>query len=155
LARAAYGAPLFNTYGSREFMSIAAECPEHRGLHVHAENLVLETQQAAEYGPSAFQVTDLHNYAMPFVRYEIGDMGLLSSRVCPCGRGLPLVENIEGRLLDALRTRDGRVIPGEWFPHVMKDIPEVREFQVEQKSLEDICVYTVLSRPLSQASRNL
>ena len=152
LVRAAYGAPLFNTYGSREFMSIAGECEQHNGLHIHAENIVLET---AGPGPAEFRVTDLHNYAMPFVRYEIGDVGMLSDRACPCGRGLPLVENIEGRLLDALRTRDGRVVPGEWFPHVMKDIPEVREFQVEQKSLEEIRVYTVLSAPLSERSRDL
>jgi len=149
----AYRAPLFNTYGSREFMSMAAECEQHQGLHIHAENILIETKGAAEDGPSEFLITDLHNYGMPFLRYEIGDMGTLSHRTCSCGRGLPLVENIEGRVLDALRTRDGRIVPGELFPHLMKDIPEVREFQVEQKSLDDIAVYVVLSGPLSEASK--
>jgi phenylacetate-CoA ligase len=152
LVRDAYRAPLFNTYGSREFMSIAAECDRHQGLHIHSENILLETERPAEEGPSEFRVTDLHNYGMPFVRYEIGDMGQLSHRVCACGRGLPLLENIEGRVLDALRTRDGRVVPGELFPHLMKDIVEVKEFQVEQKRLEEISVYVVLSAPLSEAS---
>jgi phenylacetate-CoA ligase len=155
LVRKAYRAPLFNTYGSREFMSMAAECDRHDGLHIHAENILIETANPASQEPSEFLVTDLHNYGMPLVRYEIGDMGLLTDRACPCGRGLPLVEQIDGRVLDTLRTRDGRVVPGELFPHLLKDIVEVQEFQVEQKTLEEIHVYVVLSGPLSERSREI
>lgn len=146
--------PLFNTYGSREFMSIGAECERHQGLHVNGENILLQTKNADE-GPSEFLVTDLHNYGMPFIRYEIGDVGTLDFEVCPCGRGLPKISSIEGRTLDLLRGKDGRIVPGIFFPHLLKDIPEVSEFQVEQKCIDEIVVRMVVARPLSTKSREL
>jgi len=151
----AFRAPLFNTYGSREFMSIAAECDRHDGLHIHSENLLVETELDGDRGPSEFLVTDLHNYGMPFIRYRIGDIGRLSQATCPCGRGLPLLHGIEGRVLEVLRTREGRIVPGEFFPHLMKDAPEVKEFRVHQASLDEIVVSVVLSRELSATSQGL
>jgi phenylacetate-CoA ligase len=150
-----FQAPVFNTYGSREFMSIAGECEHRNGLHVNAENLLVETRGAAWEGPSEILVTDLHNYGMPFVRYEIGDMGTVSDAVCTCGRGLPLLNSIEGRVLDALRTADGRTVPGEFFPHLLKEVPEFEHYRVEQKSIDRIVILAVLSQPLSARSQNL
>ncbi len=155
LVEEAIGAPLYNTYGSREFMSIGAECSERKGLHINMENILVETAAPARDGPSPILVTDLHNLGMPFIRYEIGDAGLLSERTCPCGRGLHLLETIEGRVLDVLRTPDGRIVPGEFFPHVLKDVPEVIEFQVEQKRLDHIVLYLVLAEELSANSKAL
>lgn len=147
--------PLFNTYGSREFMSIAVECDLHEGLHVNAENILLETERPAAEGPSEFLVTDLHNYGMPFIRYKIGDVGVLDSNPCRCGRGLPTIHSIAGRTLDVLRGKDGRIVPGELFPHLLKDVCEVAEFQVEQKSLDHIVVSVVLTRAISDKSEAL
>ena len=148
-------APLFNTYGSREFMSIAGECSLHSGLHINQENIVLETESPPEAGPSLLLVTDLHNLGMPFIRYQIGDMGRMSGRKCDCGRGLALVDSIDGRVLDVLRAADGRVVPGELFPHLLKEIPEIVEFQVWQKALDHIRLSLVLSEDLSERSRDL
>src|SRR6267378_3274445 len=155
LVAQAFGAPLFNTYGTREFMSIAAECDQHQGLHINSDNLLVETEVPSSKSPSELLVTDLHNYGMPFIRYRVGDTGILSNSICPCGRRLPLIRSVEGRVLDVLRTRDGRVVPGEFFPHVLKDISEVREFQVQQTSLDEIVVYVVLNCPLLDSSRAL
>ncbi len=155
LVNQAFNAPLFNNYGSREFMSIASECSQRNGLHINAENLFVETEFPSAERPSEFLITDLHNYGMPFIRYRIGDLGRLSNDVCPCGRGLPLLRSIEGRVLEVLRTRSGRVVPGELFPHIFKEIPEIREFQVRQDSLEEIVVFLVLSRPLGVGSQTL
>jgi len=149
------GAPLFNTYGSREFMSIAAECERRDGLHIHAENLIVETRDRKGSGPSEILVTDLHNYGMPFVRYAIGDLGTVTDTACPCGRGLPLLKAIEGRVLDALRTADGRTVAGEFFPHLLKEIPEVANYRVEQKTINRIVIVAVLKRPLSDRSQAL
>jgi phenylacetate-coenzyme A ligase PaaK-like adenylate-forming protein len=149
------GVPLFNTYGSREFMSIAAECERREGLHVHAENLVVETRDHEGRHPSEILVTDLHNYGMPFVRYETGDLGRIDDRSCRCGRGLPLLTAIDGRVLDALRTADGRIVPGEFFPHLLKDIPEVAAYRVEQKRTDRLVISAVLARPLSDRSKGL
>jgi phenylacetate-CoA ligase len=148
-------APLFNSYGSREFMSIAAECGCRDGLHVHAENLVVETRDQHADRPSEVLVTDLHNYGMPFVRYETGDLGRVVHTACQCGRGLPRLEAIEGRVLDALRTADGRTVPGEFFPHLLKDVPELAHYRVEQKSIDRLVFSAVLTRPLSEHSTAL
>lgn len=147
------GAPVFNTYGSREFMSIAGECELHSGLHVNAENLVVETSLPPEEGPSEILVTDLHNYGMPFLRYSIGDAGILEGSECSCGRGLPRLRSVDGRILDLLRVANGRLVPGEFFPHLLKEVPEILEYQVEQKDIDRIQISAVLSHPLSENSQ--
>jgi phenylacetate-CoA ligase len=151
----ALGAPLSNTYGSREFMSIGAECDRHEGLHVHSENLLVETEEDGNQSPSELLITDLHNDGMVFLRYRIGDVGSFSDAPCSCGRGLPLLKSVEGRKLDVLRAPDGRIVPGELIPHLMKDIQEVREYQAEQKRLDLVVLSVVLSRPISEHSRAL
>lgn len=148
-------APLFNSYGSREFMSIAAECGCREGLHIHAENLVVETRDQHVDAPAEVLVTDLHNYGMPFVRYGIGDLGRVVHTPCPCGRGLPRLEAIEGRVLDALHTADGRRVPGEFFPHLLKEVPELAQYRVEQKRFDRLVISAVLTRPLSERSAAL
>ncbi len=149
---AAFGCPVFNTYGSREFMLIASECPERQGLHLSAENLYVEVMRdgrPAKPGElGELVVTDLHNYGMPFIRYAIGDVGIASDRRCPCGRGLPLLEDVEGRVLDLIVTPDGRMVPGEFFPHLMKEFSEVRQFQVVQMSRDRVAISLVLAHPL-------
>jgi phenylacetate-CoA ligase len=154
LLQEVFECPVFNTYGAREFMSIAAECEHHAGLHIHAENLLVETEGDAGQGPSEFLITDLHNCGMPFLRYRIGDTGSLIDSGCACGRGLPLL-HVEGRAREVLRTRDGRVVSGIFFPHTLKDIPEVSEFEAQQASLDEIILSVVLSRPLSESSEAL
>jgi phenylacetate-coenzyme A ligase PaaK-like adenylate-forming protein len=150
-----FGAPVFNTYGSREFMSVAGECEYHDGLHINAENLLVETADAGGAEPSEILVTDLHNFGMPFVRYATGDLGTISSNPCACGRGLPRLESIEGRALDVLRTVDGRVVPGEFFPHLLKDVTELTKYRVEQAQIDRIVIVAVVSAPLSDRSRQL
>ncbi len=155
LVERAFGAPLFNTYGSREFMSIAGECEKHAGMHVNCENIFLETALPPSSGPSDVLVTDLHNYGMPFLRYAIGDVAILDDSPCACGRGMPRIGSIEGRVLDVLRSADGRVIPGELFPHVLKEIPEILEFRVTQTALTRLLLEAVLTGDLSQKSKGI
>jgi len=150
----AFEAPVYNTYGSREFMSLAGECEYCDGLHINSENVVLEAGRQIDE-PSKIIVTDLHNYGMPFIRYETGDLGNLKDGPCACGRGLPRLSRIEGRVLDALRGADGRIVPGEFFPHLLKEIPEVARYRVEQKDLDRIVISAVMTRELSRSSREL
>jgi len=150
----AFDSPVYNTYGSREFMSLAGECERRDGLHINSENVVVEAGPDS-HTPSNIIVTDLHNYGMPFIRYEIGDLGSLKDGRCACGRGLPRLLGIEGRVLDTLRTADGRIVPGEFFPHLLKEIPEFTQYRVEQKNLDRIVISAVLTRELSVPSREL
>ena len=151
----ALGVPLSNTYGSREFMSIAGECECRDGLHIHAENLVVEMRDPDADTPSEILVTDLHNYGMPFVRYETGDLGTMTDTPCRCGRGLPRLKAIEGRVLDAMRTADGRTVPGEFFPILLLEIPEVAQYRVRQERIDRIVISAVLKGPVSESSATL
>jgi phenylacetate-CoA ligase len=141
----AFGCAVFDTYGSREFMLIASECEAHSGLHVSMENLIVEVvDESGKPVPSGevgrLLITDLHNYGMPFIRYEIGDLARASNRQCTCGRGLGMIEDVVGRSLDVIRTPSGRVVPGEFFPHLMKDYAAIRRFQVIQEELDALTV---------------
>jgi phenylacetate-CoA ligase len=150
-----FGARVFERYGCREVMLIGMECEEHHGMHLTAENLHVEVikdgrpARPGEVGDVV--VTDLHNYAMPFLRYRNGDLAIASDRSCPCGRGLPLIEEVHGRTLDVLRSPDGRHISGVFVPMFFKDFPWVAEFQVEQAALDRIEVRIKPAAGFSQA----
>lgn len=153
----AFGAPVFNTYGCREFMLLAAECSEHKGLHVSADHLIVETVDTAgrpKVGETgAVCVTDLHNYAMPFVRYLNGDQATFSAAPCGCGRSLPVFSSIDGRLLDVIVTPDGSQVAGEFFVYVMLEFPDVRRYQVVQNARDEVEMRIVRSTPLSDAEK--
>ena len=134
----AFHAPAYNTYGCREVMLIASECDVRQGLHVNADHLVAEcipTSMNADASTGAGEVvlTDLHNYGMPLVRYANGDLATPSHSTCSCGRGLPLWQKVDGRILDALRGPDGRFVPGEHIVGIFMGMPGVRQFQVVQR----------------------
>jgi phenylacetate-CoA ligase len=140
---AVFRAPVFETYGSREFMLIGAECPEHAGLHLTAEHLIVEVVDDAgrPVAPGVegdILVTDLHNRALPFIRYRNGDRGVMAGGPCRCGRTLPRLARVTGRRLDVLMSPEGRTIPGEVFPHLLKDFPGVERFQVIQEEPDRI-----------------
>jgi phenylacetate-CoA ligase len=138
----AFGCAAFNTYGCREFMLIASECEKRNGLHVNADHLVVELCKPADAPTDSSTgevvVTDLFNYGMPFVRYVSGDTATTSSSRCECGRGLPMLSRIDGRVLDAIRTADGHILPGEFFIYLLKDVAGVERFQVVQRQLDQL-----------------
>ncbi|HET6432959.1 phenylacetate--CoA ligase family protein [Dyella sp.] len=153
LIEQAFGCPVFNTYGCREFMLIAAECEQRNGLHVNADHLLVELgAPLAENGPGEVVVTDLFNYGMPLLRYANGDAATPSQRACGCGRGLPLISRVDGRVLDAIRTPDGHVLPGEFFPHMLKDVPGVERFQLVQRQLDALDLSIVRGAQFNEAS---
>ncbi len=135
------GAKAYNTYGCREFMLIACEAEDRDGLLASADHLVVELVDAkrADDGneKGELAITDLHNLGMPFIRYLNGDVASRKADWHAAGtRGLPRLARIDGRRLDAIRTTDGRVLPGEFFPHMLKDVAGVRRFQVVQEALD-------------------
>lgn len=111
-----FGCRVFNRYGCREVSVIASECERHNGLHLMAEGLYVEVVQGnrpAQPGEvGEVLVTDLLNLAMPLVRYRIGDMAVADDAPCDCGRGLPRLRTVEGRVTDFLVGTDGRLVSG-------------------------------------------
>ncbi len=158
LIESVFSSPVFETYGSREFMLIGAECPEHSGLHLTTEQLYVEIlddsgQPTPDGKIGNVVVTDLYNYGMPLIRYAIGDQAVAGFDRCRCGRGLPLLREVSGRRLDTLRTPDGRNVPGEFFPHLMKDYAAVRRFQVVQPALDRLELRVVLAPTWTNAEQ--
>jgi phenylacetate-CoA ligase len=136
----AFGCRVFDKYGSREFSGIAYECEAHAGRHVVAENCVVEIlvdgRPARPGETGEVVVTDLNNFCVPLIRYRLGDRAEAfdeNSR-CACGRGLPRIGRIEGRIQAMILGSHGRYVPGSLFLHVMKDYDfAVRQFQVVQE----------------------
>jgi phenylacetate-CoA ligase len=132
-----FGCRVFNRYGCREVSVIASECAEHAGLHVMAEGLYVEIETA--HGPAApgemgsILVTDLLNHAMPLIRYRIGDLGSWAAGECRCGRGLPRLEWIAGRVTDFLAGSDGRLVSGVFLAtYVVAQRPSLGQVQIVQ-----------------------
>ncbi len=129
---------VFNRYGSHEFTGIAHECEAHEGMHVNAENLYLEVltdgRPAAPGELGEIVITDLENRGMPFIRYRTEDLGEPGRGPCPCGRGLPGLERVEGRVYDVIACPNGTVHTGTFFCKVTRSVAGIRQFQVIQES---------------------
>jgi phenylacetate-coenzyme A ligase PaaK-like adenylate-forming protein len=114
------GAPVFDYYGAREVGPIAAECEMHEGLHLNDDNLYVEIEKesvGAEDGAGSLLITDLNNYAMPLIRYRIGDRGQLLEGTCPCGRSLSRMGRLVGRTTDFLLSTKGEMVHGAAIIH--------------------------------------
>jgi phenylacetate-CoA ligase len=145
----AFGCPVYNFYGSREINNLAVECPARQGLHTNALTRYIEVVDDAGNllppgVPGRLLLTDLTNYFMPFLRYEIEDVGSWSGVPCTCGRPFPLLAKIWGRSSDFVVTPGGKLIHSVYFTHLFYDMPEVALFQINQKDLRDIHAYLVL-----------
>lgn len=151
-----FGCKVTNRYGCEEVSLIACECGEHNGLHVNMDTLIVEMVKAdgsaASPGePGMIVVTDLTNYGMPFIRYKVGDVGVPSSRACPCGRAYPLIESLEGRSADYVVTPDGDFISGisltENFAMHLKGIKQI---QIVQERVDYLVFRIVKGEDFSQ-----
>jgi phenylacetate-CoA ligase len=137
---------VFNRYGCREVSVIASECECHTGMHINAEALFVEiVPDPAIAAPAGrILVTDLLNYSMPLIRYEIGDIGILApEQDCPCGRGLPLLAEVRGRTTDFLILPDGRRISGPALTLVVADMADVRQVQFVQRGRSRVVLRVV------------
>lgn len=149
----AWGATLTDVYSAEEVGYIALQCPAHEHYHVQAESLLVEVLDGAGRPCSSGEIgrvvlTTLHNFAMPLIRYQIGDYAEVGEP-CPCGRGLPVLKRIMGRQRNMLTLPDGRQhwpsFPAEgWLA-----IAPVRQFQLVQRDLASIEARFVADRAVT------
>lgn len=151
-----FGCAVYNRYGCREFAVIASECEAHEGLHVNAENLMVE---AVRHGRSCTDedgevvITDLRNLAMPMIRYNIKDVGRIKQSHCSCGRGLPLMELTGGRVTDFLLAINGSRVSGIVIAtYVITNIPGIRQIQFVQAEPGAVTVNLVKAREWTDGS---
>lgn len=149
---AAWGVPLTDLYSCREAGYLALQCPQHEHYHVQAEGVYLEILRAdgsscvpGETGQVV--ITGLHNFAMPLIRYAIGDHAEVGMS-CDCGRTLPVIRRIHGRVRNMLRLPDGGVRYPRFGETQFARIAPVRQFQVVERSLREIEVALVVAREL-------
>jgi len=139
---------ILNSYGCREVSQIAMECPKHNGLHVLMENQIVElvdsNEDVAPNEIGSVVVTNLNNYGMPFIRYEIEDMARQSSiSKCDCNRGLSLIDQIIGREKGRIITPSGNHIHYGYFVTKLFGIPGVEEYQIIQNTIKNIVILIV------------
>jgi phenylacetate-CoA ligase len=133
-----FGAEVYDHYGIEEVGgSIAWECPTHSGYHINAETLLLEflrngrPVQAGE--PGEVHVTSFHRIATPIIRYFDGDLATPIDDECPCGRGLPMIREIQGRVVDFITTEEGRHISPISIIAALQNTPGLDQFKVTQR----------------------
>lgn len=136
----AFNCPVRETYGMAEIVTAAGDC-EHGKLHQWLDVGIIEKNPKNLISTEDFICTGLINSDMPLIRYRIGDCGSFSDEKCVCGKSLPLIKKIEGRIDDVLLTTDGRRI-GRLDTIFKNDLP-VKEAQIIQKSLNLIVVRLV------------
>lgn len=142
-----FGCRVANGYGGRDAGFIAHECPSG-GMHLTAEDIIVEIVDEAgnslPHGKAGEIVTThLATSDFPFIRYRTGDIGVLDNQLCACGRGLPLLKEIQGRTTDFVVAQDGTVMHGLALVYVVRDIPGVKEFKIVQESLDITRIYIV------------
>lgn len=138
---------VFDTYGLNDGGISAFECPEHRGMHIDTERAILEVVDSEgrqlSSGEGRILATSLHNNAMHFVRYDTGDIGVISDEACPCGRHHPLLKEVKGREQEMLKTPEGAAVHGEFFTHIFWEVSGVKEFQVVQDAKDHLTIRIV------------
>jgi phenylacetate-CoA ligase len=133
-----FGCPVANGYGGRDAGFIAHECPAG-GMHLTADDIVVEiVNDAGQVQPAGVAgeivVTHLSTAEFPFIRYRTGDIGVLGSSLCSCGRALPLLQDIQGRSTDFVVAADGTVMHGLSLIYILRDLAGVQAFKVVQES---------------------
>ena len=144
----AFGTQVHDQYGSREIRLTAFEC-NAGNMHIISDSCVMEfvSDEGVHDGAGRIVCTALNNFAMPLIRYEVGDYGASQSGACSCGIGFPLMKLDIGRVTDNFILPNGRVVHGEYFTHLMYGIDGIASFQFRQGIAAEVKLLIVLERP--------
>ena len=148
------GVEVYDQFGCVELARTAWECPEHCGYHIDIDAVVMEFLRdgdavaSGERGEIVY--TSLYNYSMPLIRYAVGDIGIPSDEKCPCGRGLPLMEVVEGRKDAFVQVPGGKIYSPIIWTILLRPFPEIAQFKVIQERKDLIRVQIVRGKNFSQ-----
>lgn len=152
----AFCVDVLDQFGCVELGRTAWECHEHAGYHIDSDAVVMEflhedmAVASGERGEIAY--TGLYNYTMPLIRYSIGDIGVPSNELCPCGRGLPLMKLIEGRCDAFMTAPNGQIFSPIIWTVLMRGIPGIRQFKVIQEYSDLITIYIVKDQAFNEST---
>jgi len=153
---------VYNTYGSREVGSMAAEC-KYGSLHIfsftnYIEILDNNNIQITDEKEGKIIVTNLHNYSMPLIRYEIGDAAIPSSKICSCKILLPVLKQVTGRITEHFFRKDGTVVPAEYFIHLLGVVynkGSIEKFQIVQEDFLQIKIRVVPIKEIPESEKKI
>ena len=160
----AFKSPAISAYGSREVGAVACQCLERGGLHIATQAHWVESIDADERPvmevDGELAITPLLNFAMPFIRYRIGDRGRMTQRQCTCGRAFPMLEAVTGRVVEVLYNPKGEQIDPGYFIWIMAEKINnkvLKKGQIVQEENGAISVNLVLEpgASMSQAQPHL
>jgi len=153
LAEESFSCPVYDHYGVWETRSVGWECPEERNLHVNGSSCILEivdeNGKPKKTGVGDIIITSLHNKAMPFIRYRVGDRGSLG-KDCPCGRGYPVLKELEGRTSEFIVLPSGKIHSASalGISRIESFFADVLQYQIIQEK-EDLFVVKYTGKELS------
>jgi phenylacetate-CoA ligase len=129
---------VYDLYGLTEMGMVGRECDQHRGYHVSEEAVIVEYEPTPERSDmSRLVMTNLELFAMPFLRYDTGDLGAPGrDETCACGRSLAMLERVEGRMVDCVRLSDGQLISPYRLTLALEQVPRIDRYQVVQDSFD-------------------
>jgi phenylacetate-CoA ligase len=145
----AFGCPVYDFYGSAERTCYVFTC-EEGSYHIQPEYGYTELIPTDEAGQCKVVSTGFWNPAMPFIRYELGDIVVSSHEVCPCGRQFPVVREIMGRQADVIRTPSGRQFGAAILTHLLYGVDNIVESQIVQQAIDRITIKYVRGPSFSQ-----
>lgn len=140
---------VFDNYGLNDGGISAFECSEHSGLHIDTERSIMEVVDTEgdqiDSGQGRILATSLNNYALPFIRYDTGDIGDIIEDTCSCGRSSKLLREVIGRSVDILRTPEGKNVHGWFFLYIFwKYCKGIKQYQVVQEQLSSVVIKIVV-----------
>jgi phenylacetate-CoA ligase len=134
----AFGAKVSNHYGLAEQIVMMGDCEKHEGLHNYDEYGYLELLDTDDPNIKRIVGTNLNNLTTPLIRYDTGDLAVLSEKPCSCGKTLPTIKNIIGRKDAVIKTIEGYEIPTTNFYTMLEHFQEIERWQIVQRSLTEI-----------------
>jgi len=150
---------VYDQYSTVELGNIAWECPTHIAYHINNDSVVLELRNPRQIGRSAIEGeavgTCLYRYATPLIRYLTGDVVRIREDECSCGRGLPLLEEVEGRLVDCIVAKDGVLISPYVLTTALQKIEGIQQFKIIQHPDYTVEVQAIPAENLDLEKLNL
>lgn len=151
------GTKVYNFYGSREISNLAGEC-ERGSLHFfpfwNKYEVLDDNNKPLKQGKEGkIILTNLFNYSMPLLRYEIGDIGAIGTKKCKCGNIMPTLEKVSGRLYENFIKKDGTFIYGHYFTYQFYFKDWIKSFQIIQEDYDKIRIVAVLNSDINNSDK--
>jgi len=156
LAKEAFDAEIFDGYGSDEVGMISGECVEHAGSHIMSDSVLVEIirdcERVSMKEEGEITVTNLNNYAMPFIRYNLEDIGISIGEECSCGNCFPLIRITEGRKRDIVQLPDEKMISAFAVYANLNNVQGIKQGQLIQEKIDRFIVKIVKDSKFTDAT---